>query len=283
MYARHVGRDLTIRPYMLISVGGLDESRLSEIEILGYWEAAMSSNHDSTVKKARVLVVDDHPVVREGLTWLMEHAPDIEVCGGAGGVAEALDQIQRLEPELVVVDLSLKDGSGLHLIRQVRVLHPRIKMLVWSMFDEKIYTERSIRAGAMGYVNKQESMETVLAAVREVIQGRVFAGFKTRSNSLLGRADNNRRDRQEIDALSDRESEIFLRIGRGKTTQEIASELGIKRSTVETHREKIKAKLSLFNATQLNARAIQWVIENGEKDGRREPEHDFLECVPAFS
>lgn len=223
----------------------------------------MSSAKSFSEGKAKILIVDDHPVVRDGLTWLMREEPDVEVCGGAESTEEAMAQIRGTKPALVIVDLALKDGNGLNLIGQIRAQFPHIKTLVWSMFDDSVYAERAIRAGAMGYVNKQEPMETVLTAAREALRGNIFASAKTTDSLLRRLSGNDGGERDAIALLSDRELDVFRMIGRGKTTQEIAHQLGIKQSTVETHREKIKAKLNLKNATQLNARAIQWVVENG--------------------
>jgi DNA-binding NarL/FixJ family response regulator len=225
----------------------------------------MSSNGEPQARhrKRKILIVDDHPIVRQGLAALINHEPDLEVCGGAEDVAQALQEVQRTRPDLIVVDISLKESHGIDLIKQMRTRDERIKMLVWSMFDEKLYAERSLRAGAMGYINKQESIDKVVDAIRQVLRGEIYLSSNMTTRLLHRVAGGTLLDRDPIQDLSDRELQVFDMIGRGLTTQQIARKLHLSPKTVETHREKIKTKLKLTNATQLSRQAVRWVLENG--------------------
>lgn len=215
------------------------------------------------VAKAKVLIVDDHPIVREGFVRAIGQEPDIEVFEGPDNVADAFEQVKTLRPDLVVVDVSLKDGLGIELISQIKAYDERIKTIVSSMFDEKIYAERAIQAGAMGYVNKQEPLETLLRAIRSVLRGEVCLS-PAMTNRILQRMSNGRSvDEDPIASLTNREMEVFRLVGQGKTTRYIANNLGVKPKTIEAHREKIKAKLKLKNAPELTCRAVQWVLQNG--------------------
>lgn len=213
--------------------------------------------------KHRILIVDDHPIVRQGLARLLESEPDIEVCGGAESVAEAIEQVEALRTALVIVDISLKDSHGIELISQLKARDENAKMLVWSMFDEKLFAERALRAGAMGYVNKQEPVETVIRALRQVLGGEVYLS-RQMANYVARRIGKSQTlDQDPIGALSNRELEVFQLIGQGMTTQKIARMLNLSPKTIEAHRERIKAKLCLNNAAELSCRAVQWVLENG--------------------
>jgi DNA-binding NarL/FixJ family response regulator len=216
-----------------------------------------------TVAKYRVLIVDDHPIIREGLTRFICQEPDIEICAGADNVEDAMRYAKELRPDLVVVDMSLKGSHGIELITQLKAFDERIKTLVWSMFDEKIYAERALRAGAMGYVNKQEPIETVIAAIRQVLLNDVYLSPTMTSRVLQRLGSGKSLEDDPVESLSNREVEVFRMVGRGMTTQHIAEALGVRPKTIEAHREKIKAKLNLKNAAELNCRAVQWVLENG--------------------
>jgi DNA-binding NarL/FixJ family response regulator len=207
------------------------------------------------------VVVDDHPIVRRGLRDLICREPDLEVCGEAGDAIEAARLVQAADPDLVLVDLSLPAGHGIELIRQLRLSGSRAKMLVVSMHDESLFAERVLRAGAMGYVNKQEADAVLLGAIREVLAGRIYL-----SHTLSGRVLHNilygpSVDEDPIQALSNRELQVFEMIGQGLAAKNIAVKLQLSRKTVEAHREKIKAKLNLGSSTELGWRAIQWVLE----------------------
>lgn len=213
--------------------------------------------------KARIFVVDDHPIVRKGLAQLVAHEADIAICGGTDNVADALQQIRTLNPDLVVVDLSLKDSHGLDLLEQIKVLFGGLRTLVWSMYDEKIYAERALRAGALGYVNKQESIGQLIAAIRQVLSGEMYLSA-TMTRELIRRVRAGAPvESDPVQSLSNRELEVFEMIGNALTTQQIARKLQLSPKTVEAHRERIKSKLKLANAAELNRRAVQWVLEGG--------------------
>lgn len=214
--------------------------------------------------RARILIVDDHPVVRRGLRMLIDDEPDLTVCGEAGDADEAIRALDAKKPDLVIVDLSLKGSSGLELIKRIKSRNAESKMLVSSMFDESLYAERVLNAGALGYVSKQEAMEKVIEAIRCVLSGRVYlsAAMSDRMLHRLTR-DHVTPDRSPLETLSDRELEVFEMIGRGRTTGEIAMQLHLSVKTVETHREKVKAKLGLKTAAELYQHAVRWVLEQG--------------------
>ena len=217
---------------------------------------------DHVATKSKVLVVDDHPIIRQGLMRLIAQEPDLQVFEGADNVADAFRQVQDLRPDLVLIDISLKDSHGIELISQIKEFDEHIKMLVWSMFDEKIYAERTVRAGAMGYICKKEPIKNVIEGIRNVLQGNMHLS-PLMTNSLLRRLGSGELERDPIAGLSNREIEVFQMLGRGATTKAIAKKLGISPKTVEAHRERIKTKLNLKNASELNCQAVQWVLENG--------------------
>jgi DNA-binding NarL/FixJ family response regulator len=218
--------------------------------------------------RAKVLIVDDHPLVRQGLAARIAGEPDLEVCGEASGVDEALALLDATEPALVIVDLMLKAGHGLTLVKKVAQRAPRTKILVLSAHEEALFGERSIRAGAHGYVNKQEAQEKIIAAMRAVLRGERFLSAET-IQRLIGRAAGTRSKEKGIESLSDRELEVFELIGRGKSTRSIAQKLHLSVHTIESHRENIRAKLSLQNGAELVQRAVQWVLEPRAPDSRR--------------
>jgi DNA-binding NarL/FixJ family response regulator len=211
--------------------------------------------------KTRVLIVDDHPVMRMGLVELLEHEPDLEVAGTACDVPEGLHQIEALRPDVAIVDISLKGGNGIELIEQSKARHLDVKMLVSSMYDESLFAERVLRAGAMGFISKQEPPEEMLSALRQVISGQVYLSSRM-ANRLLNCVVGGRTpQRDPIEGLSNRELEVFELVGQGMTTKQIARRLTLSPKTIETHREKIKKKLSLKNSAELSCRAVQWVLE----------------------
>ncbi len=214
-------------------------------------------------KRHRVLLVDDHPLVRRGLADLLDREPDLQICGEAGDVAGALQEVERAQPDLIIIDLTLKGGHGVDLIEKVKAKDAGIKMLVSSMHDEMLFAERTLRAGAMGYITKHESPETLLAAIRQVLRGEVYLSARMASRLLhqvTGRA---MARENPLESLSNRELAVFEMIGQGLTTQQIARHLELSPKTVETHREKIKQKLNLKNSVELSRRAVQWALERG--------------------
>jgi DNA-binding NarL/FixJ family response regulator len=214
--------------------------------------------------RARILIVDDHPLVRSGLRLLIDCEPDLSVCGEAANATEAMRLLDSQTPDLLIVDLSLKESSGLELIKRVKARNPEAKMLVSSMFEESLYAERVLSAGALGYVHKQEGMERVIEAIRCVLSGRVWLS-SAMSDRMLRRmtVSTQAPSQSPVHALSDRELEVFEQIGRGCATKDIARQLHLSIKTVETHREKIKAKLGLKSAAELSRAAFQWVAEQG--------------------
>ncbi|MBI1914685.1 MAG: response regulator transcription factor [Planctomycetes bacterium] len=219
--------------------------------------------------KAKVMVVDDHALVRRGLSALIGSEPDLEVCGEAADAVEALARIDAQQPDLVIVDLSLQNGHGLDLIRQLRARdagHPRervARVLVLSMHDEALFAERSLRAGAHGYINKQEATDKVVHAIRQVLAGKVYLSGAMTERMLQRATDGDTVEAQlPSERLSDRELTVFQMIGEGLGTREIAERLHLSIKTIETYREHIKAKLGLKNSAELGRHAAQWVLEN---------------------
>ena len=208
---------------------------------------------------ARILIVDDHPLVRTGLAQLIGDCPDLEICGEAGNMAEALRQVDELNPELAIIDLSLAGGSGLDLIEHIRARGRSTLMLVASMHDESLYAERVLAAGARGYINKQEAQERIIVAIRRVLGGKVYLSERMTERLLSGRAEANG-DKRDIDSLSNRELQVFELIGQGVATSGIAEQLNLSTKTIETHQARIKRKLGLESAHQLTQRAIRWVM-----------------------
>lgn len=221
-----------------------------------------NTNNLSEFSKYRVLIVDDHPIVRHGLAELIAHEADLEVCGEASDTPEALRQVEATQPHVVIVDISLKSGHGIDLIEQIKAKDERIKMLVSSIHDESLFAERALRAGAMGYINKQEATEKVIDAVRQVLRGEIYLSPRMSNRLLHTVVGGDRLDQNPIEGLSNRELEVFEMIGQGLTTKQIAGKLHLSPKTIETHREKIKMKLNLANSTELSHRAVQWVLEN---------------------
>ena len=218
-----------------------------------------------TPKRARVLIVDDHPTVREGLAFKIGRQPDLEVCGEAADVSEALCLLDDTQPDIAVVDISLKTGNGIDLIKRFKDRNDHVRILVWSMHSESLYAERALRAGAMGYVNKDQATEETIKAIRRLLEGEVYLSEAT-SQRMLRRAVGGRREeitRSPLHALADRELEVFRLIGQGVKTAKIAQRLHLSASTVETYRERIRQKLHLSDGTKLAHYATQWVLENG--------------------
>jgi DNA-binding NarL/FixJ family response regulator len=188
----------------------------------------------------------------------------MEVCGDAADEDEGLERVATARPDLVVVDISLKHGNGLDLIKRLKASHPNVKVLVSSMHDESLFAERALHAGALGYINKQDSPEKVIEAIRKVLDGQVYLSAEM-TNHLLHRLGNRQHDsleRPSVDTLSDREWEVFELIGQGLSTRQIAERLHRSIKTIETHREHIKEKLGLANGTELTRHAVQWVLES---------------------
>lgn len=214
-------------------------------------------------RKTRILVVDDHPLVREGLAARIAPQPDMEICGEADSVDGGLAQVKATSPDMCIIDIQLFESHGLDLIKEIHTRFPRIKMLVVSAFDESLYAERALRGGAYGYINKRELQDNILDALRTIIKGQRYLSPKM-TQQLVGQLVGNK-DSIAIDPmqrLSDRELEVFQLIGQGKSTGAIANQLHLSPHTIDTHREKIKRKLDLKNASELQRVATQWMLEN---------------------
>lgn len=210
--------------------------------------------------KRTILIVDDHPVLRRGLTALIDFELDLSVCGEAATYPAALEAIQAHQPNLVIVDLELGGKDGLDLVKDIKIRHPLIPSLILTMHDESVYAERSLRAGAAGYVTKQQLDETLLIAIRCVLAGEIYMSDQLQvrlATKCLGRkimAPDSR-----LDSLTDRELQVFRLIGEGRTTRQIAEDLSLSIKTIESHRQHIKSKLAIESAAQLIQRATLWV------------------------
>jgi DNA-binding NarL/FixJ family response regulator len=218
-------------------------------------------NPEANPARVRVLIVDDHPVVREGLAMHLATGPDLEVCGEAEDVPGALALLASTRPDVAIIDISLKNGNGLELIRRIKDLRDPVRILVWSMYPESLYAERALRAGAHGYLNKAQATHHVLDAVHAILQGKVYVSGDLANQMLQRMIGQKLETYSPIDSLSDRELEVFQLIGEGMTTELIAEKMHVSPKTVETFRARIKEKLGLSNMTELIQRAAQWVVE----------------------
>jgi DNA-binding NarL/FixJ family response regulator len=210
-------------------------------------------------QKRKVLLIDDHPLVREWLANLINQQSDLQVCGEAANAAAALDLIGQAKPDIAVVDISLEGGSGIELIKNIKSIHPQVIVIVLSMHDETLYAERALRAGARGYIMKREATKKVLQAIRCVLEGKLYISEKVSAimteKFVVGKS---AATDSPIARLSDRELEVFQLLGRGYSTRQIADDLHISFKTVQAFHARIKEKLNLANATELLREAIRW-------------------------
>lgn len=224
---------------------------------------AVTSKNQS--RQFRIFIVDDHPLMREGLKASIESQPDLIVCGEADDVPEALENIKSAAPNLIIVDLALKYTNGLDLLKELKSRHSQVKLLVVSAYDEMLYAERAMRAGAHGYINKQEAQHKLIDGIREVLAGRRYLSEAMTQRMLaaavVGR--DNTDAGNPLACLTDREMQVFELFGHGKTTSAIAKQLHLSVHTIDSHRENIRHKLQLANGTELMHRAVQWVLEMG--------------------
>jgi len=226
------------------------------------------SGEDSSPGHQTVVIVDDHPMVRHGLAQLINQEPDLAVVGEAEGAPEALDVIRTHKPTLAVIDISLKEGDGIELIQTLKGMPQAPRILVTSMHDENIFAERALHAGAMGYLNKGEATEEVVAALRQILTGKLYLSERMSDRMLMQVAGPSRQaERNPIDRLSNRELQVFQLIGEGQSTRSIAEHLHLSIKTIETHRASIKRKLNIETATELTRRAVQWVLEESHQTG----------------
>jgi DNA-binding NarL/FixJ family response regulator len=216
----------------------------------------------SGTSRYTIAIVDDHPLVREGLAARISAQPDMEVCGEADDIESAMVMIAATRPALVIVDIALRDGHGIDLIKRIVAAGINTRMLVVSAYDESLFAERALRAGALGYINKQELQGKVVEALRTVLRGERYLSSEM-TQRLIAQAIGSKAAAGGTEALTDRELQIFQLVGRGKSTREIANELNVSVHTIDSHREHIRAKLDLRTGTELIQRAVQWHIENG--------------------
>jgi DNA-binding NarL/FixJ family response regulator len=209
---------------------------------------------------ATVVIIDDHPLVREGVALRLSMYPEFSVAGEAAGEDEALRLVKTLRPDLAIVDISLQNGDGLSLLGQIKTQSPHTRTLVLSGFQESLYAERCLRAGASGYLNKQESNNNLVDAVRTVISGKRYISAWLAERLVNLSLGGNTQEDDPIDRLTTRELEVFRKIGEGMTSGMIADNLILSKHTVDTHRENIKRKLGLQNAVELTRAAVQWVL-----------------------
>jgi DNA-binding NarL/FixJ family response regulator len=214
---------------------------------------------------ARVLIVDDHPVVREALALRISSRPGLVVCGEAADTPQALQVAAATQPDVAIIDIALKTGSGIDLIKRLKAHDGHIRMIVWSMYGEDLYAERALRAGALGYITKEEATSKIIEAIAQVLEGRIYlspAMTQKLMRRVVGPAAH-ASGRSPVELLSDRELEVFRLIGQGKKTQEIAAQLHLSVKTVETYRNRIRQKLDLSDGAALARCALQWTVPEG--------------------
>lgn len=225
-----------------------------------------------TETKKKILIVEDHPIFRWGLSELINQEPDMLVCGSATDVTGALKAIQRLDPDLIIADITLENSDGLDLTKEVNRRSKTIPVLILSMHDQFLYAERALHAGARGYIMKQEAMESVVTAIRQVLAGKIYLNNQVKDRILFNLADRPAGGgRSPMDRLTDRELEVFRMIGKGFSTREIASKLHLSIKTIGTYRERIKEKLHLKHANELVRHAVHWEKSGKNPNGAPSP------------
>jgi DNA-binding NarL/FixJ family response regulator len=222
---------------------------------------------EHATRKRSILLIDDHPIVRQGLAQLINQEPDLHVASEAASAREALEMLEKEMPDIAIVDISLDDRSGIELIKDLRARNENLPVLVLSMHDEALYAERALRAGAKGYIMKQEATEKVMTAIRKALDGQIYVSERMAAR-LLDQFVSAKPGEEEspLGRLSDRELEIFSMIGRGLGTREIANKLFLSIKTVEAHREHIKEKLKLRSGTELMRMAVQHALESPRRE-----------------
>jgi DNA-binding NarL/FixJ family response regulator len=235
------------------------DPREGEVEVTEDGSLPPGNRDESRGRKHRVFILDDHPLFRFGLKRLINAQPDLIVCGEAQNAVTGLDEALKLNPDLLTVDISLNESTnGIEFVKNIRAHLADARILVVSMHDESVYALRALRAGAQGYLMKQEVLDRVAEAIRTVAKGGVFLSDAMRQQVLLNLANGSGANRCPIDSLSDRELEILQLSGQGQTPREIAKQLGISVKTVETHRMRVREKLSLASSAELMRFAIAW-------------------------
>ena len=213
-------------------------------------------------RKSRVLIIDDHAMVREGVGQIIQQAEDLTVCCSASTANEGLEKMRQLKPDLVLVDITLPDKNGIEFIKDARAFRPDLLILAMSMHDESLYAERVLRAGGRGYIRKQEGGDKLIEAIRRVLRGEIAVSDKVASR-VLETFSGRKTMRSSLEGLSDRELEVFQQIGRGKTMKEIGESLHLSPKTIEVHRAHIKQKLRVKSAAELVAYAARWSETQG--------------------
>jgi DNA-binding NarL/FixJ family response regulator len=208
--------------------------------------------------KSKIFIVDDHPMMRQGLAQLIHNEPDLEVCGEAEEVPMAVEQIEQLRPDLAIVDISLRSTSGLDLIKDLKARQQEVPVLVISMHDESLYAERVLRAGGRGYVMKQEGGRKIMEAIRQVLAGQTYVSTSMAAHILNAFAGRGKSGNSPVETLSDREFQVFELIGAGCSTKEIAAKLHVSVKTIEVHRVNVKQKLKIATAPELIRYAVRW-------------------------
>jgi len=225
-------------------------------------ETGMAQNNTTTMKKkSKVFIVDDHPIVRQGLIQLINQESDFVICGDVGDISSAMKDIAKKRPDIVLIDIALGQANGIRLIEDIAREFPEILMIALSMHDESVYGERCLKAGARGYLMKQEEPENVITALKKVISGEVYISENLRDmflNKFINKK--GQTPNTSISSLSNRELEVFQLFGQGLKTQQIASELNLSVKTIETHVEHIKRKMNFNNLHELTTHAIRWAV-----------------------
>ena len=214
-------------------------------------------------KPTRIFIVDDHPLVRDGLALMLGTERDLAICGAAASAQETLKQLAKAHPDLMIMDLTLQDGLAFDLIKTIKERYPKIRLLVVSAFEERLYAERALRCGAQGYVNKRECEATLLQAIRTVLSGQRHVSEEVLQRLVNKALDGVQPDNDDVASLlTERELEIFQLIGQGVTTGDIAQQLHLSPHTVDSHREKMRHKLGVKNGHELRQQAMRWVIDH---------------------
>jgi DNA-binding NarL/FixJ family response regulator len=220
---------------------------------------SMKANAKAASAKKRVLIVDDHPMMRDGLRQLIASEPDLEICAEADDAPAALRDAEALKPDLAIVDITLRSSSGLDLIKDLRTRSPRTAILVLSMHDESLYAERVLRAGGRGYIMKQEGGKRILEGIRQVAAGRTYVSEAVSARILDAFSGAQGEAKSPVETLTDREFQVFQLIGEGLSTKEMADKLRVSAKTIEVHRVNIKEKLGLVTAAELLRFAVRWI------------------------
>jgi DNA-binding NarL/FixJ family response regulator len=220
-----------------------------------------ATHPEKPTARSAVFIVDDHPIVRQGLKLLIDQEPDLTVCGEAETADAVLPAIRALKPAIAVIDISLGHDSGIELIKNIKLQHPALPLLVLSMHDESLYAERALRAGAKGYIMKQEAPEKVIIAIRQVLQGAIYVSDAMKAKMLNKIIDSrSEATSSPMELLSDRELQVFKLLGSGLSTRQVSDQLHVSMKTVEAYRANIKEKLNLKSSAELVQHAIHWVL-----------------------